>query len=298
MTWLDNLPLGLFLIICVLAQVAFIEIGFRYGETQQGKPNKAQMAQVRAIMGASLGLLAFMLAFSFNMAQRHYEQRTQAYMMEVSAIDSAFRGADLIKQDERAAAKDLLRQFAKLRLKTSEAARAADMTVLVELIRESEKIHDLLWSIAESSMEGAENGEDTGIFASAVLAMINAHDARLQNAFFSRVSPIIWFTLYFMAILSMVVMGYQAGLTGTRSSLATWTLAIAFSAVMTLITDLDRPNMTLFQLNQQLIVEWFPESDRTDRPGRLPAPSVCGIAGSTITTGQYGLRNRGNYYFQ
>jgi hypothetical protein len=255
MTWLDNLPLGLFLIICVLAQVAFIEIGFRYGETQQGKPNKAQMAQVRAIMGASLGLLAFMLAFSFNMAQRHYEQRTQAYMMEVSAIDSAFRGADLIKQDERAAAKDLLRQFAKLRLKTSEAARAADMTVLVELIRESEKIHDLLWSIAESSMEGAENGEDTGIFASAVLAMINAHDARLQNAFFSRVSPIIWFTLYFMAILSMVVMGYQAGLTGTRSSLATWTLAIAFSAVMTLITDLDRPNMTLFQLNQQLMVE-------------------------------------------
>jgi hypothetical protein len=50
-------------------------------------------------------------------------------------------------------------------------------------------------------------------------------------------------------------MGYQAGLTGTRSSLATWTLALTFSAVMTLITDLDRPNMTLFQMNQSLMVE-------------------------------------------
>ena len=53
----------------------------------------------------------------------------------------------------------------------------------------------------------------------------------------------------------MVVMGYQAGLTGTRSSLATWTLAITFSAVMMLITDLDRPNMTLFHLDQGLMME-------------------------------------------
>jgi hypothetical protein len=62
-------------------------------------------------------------------------------------------------------------------------------------------------------------------------------------------------TLFGMALLSMVVMGYQAGLTGTRSSLATWTLAVTFSAVMVLITDLDRPNMSLFQLDQGLMVE-------------------------------------------
>jgi hypothetical protein len=58
-----------------------------------------------------------------------------------------------------------------------------------------------------------------------------------------------------MSLLSMTVMGYQAGLTGTRSGLATWTLALTFSAVMTLVTDLDRPNMTLFEMNQSLMVE-------------------------------------------
>ena len=61
--------------------------------------------------------------------------------------------------------------------------------------------------------------------------------------------------LFLMAQLSMIVMGYQAGLTGTRSSLATWTLAITFSAVMTLVTDLDRPNMSLFSISDQLMVE-------------------------------------------
>lgn len=255
MNYLDYMPLLLVLLMSVFGQVLFIEIGFRYGKSKQGKGAKAQLAQVRAIMGASLGLLAFVLAFTFSNAQQHFEERTQAYMMEVSAIDSAYRGADLIMKDKRVQAKELLKHFAKLRLQISRAASDADMDAIVQMVRESERIHDLLWSLAESSMEGAGDGEDTGIFAQSVLAMINAHDARLQTALFNRIAPVIWLTLYLMALMSMVIVGYQAGLTGTRSTLATWTLAFTFSAVMTLITDLDRPNMTLFQLNQQLMVE-------------------------------------------
>ena len=255
MTSFDQFPLGVVLLGLILIQVVFIEAGFRYGTRRKTKQNKAQMAQVRAIMGASLGLLAFMLAFSFSMAQMHFEERTRAYMLEVSAIDSAFRGADLIGKEAGEDAKALLRHFTQLRLEITKAARKADRQSLVEMVRESERIHDLLWSIAESSMEGAGEGADSGLFAQSVLAMIDAHDARLQAAFFNRISPVIWLTLVAMSLLSMVVMGYQAGLTGTRSSLATWTLAITFSAVMALVTDLDRPNMSLFQMNQQLMVE-------------------------------------------
>jgi hypothetical protein len=251
----DNIPLLVVMLLFVLSMVAFIEMGFRFGFHHQSKPNKAQMAQVRAIMGASLGLLAFMLAFSFSMAQKHFEQRNQAYMLEISAIDSAYRGADLLDGDAPVIAKDILRRFAALRLKTAEAAGAADMEAVFQMVRESEHMHDQLWKLAEAAMSGTGEGADTGIFAQAVLAMIDAHDARVQAALFNRISPVIWITLFLMALLSMIVMGYQAGLTGTRSSLATWTLAITFSAVMALVTDLDRPNMSLFRMNQQLMVE-------------------------------------------
>lgn len=255
MNELDQVPLLAVFAINVLIQLLFIEAGYRWATRKGGKGNKAQMAQVRAIMGASLGLLAFMLAFSFNMAQQHYEERIRAYMMEVSAIDSAFRGADLIRPEARQAAKDLLVEFARIRIQTNQVAENQDMPALVELIRESERMHDRLWAIAERSMEGGEDGYDTGLFAQAVLAMIDAHDARLQTIFFNRVSPIIWFTLLGMAILSMLVTGFQAGLTGTRSNLATWTLAVCFAFVMMLITDLDRPVMTLFKENRQLMIE-------------------------------------------
>ena len=255
MNFLDDVSLLLVFVAIVGAQLLSIEVGYRLGNVRKGKPNKAQMAQVRAIMGASLGLLAFMLAFSFNTTQQHYEGRVQAYLLEVSSIDSAFRGADLIKRDERAEAKKLLADFARLRVQTRQHAVAKDMDTVINLIRESERMHDRLWAIADRSMEGEGDGEDTGLFAQAILTMIDAHDARLQTVFFNRVPPIIWLTLFGMAILSMAVMGYQAGLTGTRSSFATWTLAATFAFVMILITDLDRPTMTLFKENHQMMIE-------------------------------------------
>lgn len=264
MNSLDNIPILAILLFCVLGQIVFIEVGYRFGSVRHGKPNKSQQAQVRAIMGASLGLLAFMLAFSFNTAQQHFEARTAAYMQEVSAIDSAYRGADLILQDEREEAKGLLRDFLALRIETRRAAADRDMQSVIEMIRQSERIHDRLWSLAERSMEGERDGEDSGIFANAVLAMIDAHDQRLQATLFNRLPPVIWLTLLGMAVLAMAVMGYQAGLTGTRSSFATWTLAITFAFVMMLITDLDRPSMTLFKMNTELMVEMQSRMDGSD----------------------------------
>lgn len=255
MAFIDQIPLLALFSACVLLLLLAIEIGFQYAKARHVKVRKEQMAQVRAIMGASLGLSAFMLAFSFSMAQQHFEERTRAYMLEVSAVDSAFRGADLLEDDDRDAAQDLLRQFLKLRIRTSEAARESDMEHVAEMIRESERIHDVLWAYAEASMEKSVDGVNRSLFAQSVLAMVAAHDARLQAAVFNRISLTIWTILVVMMLLAMVVMGYQAGLTGTRSSLATWTLAITFSAIMTVITDLDRPNMRLFQVNQQLMAE-------------------------------------------
>ena len=92
----DNIPLSIYLLLAILGMILLIEFGYRGGMYHRGKPDKAQMAQVRAIMGASLGLLAFMLAFSFAVAQQHYEARTDAYLLEITAIDAAYRGASLL----------------------------------------------------------------------------------------------------------------------------------------------------------------------------------------------------------
>ena len=92
-------------------------------------------------------------------------------------------------------------------------------------------------------------------FMQTVIELIDIHVLRLQATLMNRISIVIWSTLYFMAILAMTIMGYQAGLTGKRSPIATLSLAVAFSAVMMLITDLDRPKMSMFEINNQVMVD-------------------------------------------
>ena len=253
--FLDDIPMLVFLLLITVLMVSFIEVGFRVGGYYRHERNKAQVAQVRAIMGASLGLLAFMLAFSFSRAQSHFEARIDAYLVEISAIDSAYRGADLLDERQRTSAKTLLRQFVQLRRDSSITADTGDLEKAIEIVREAERIHDKLWKIASSSMSSPGDSIDASIFVNAILEMIRANDERIQATLFNRISLVIWFTLFLMSFLSMIVMGYQAQLTGTRSILATWALAFSFAAVMTLVTDLDRPQMSLFKMNESLMIE-------------------------------------------
>lgn len=232
-----------------------------------------QMAQVRAIMGASLGLLAFMLAFSFAVAQKHFEERTNAYLLEVTAIDAAYRGASLLNQESMNEARDLLRQFVQLRRETFNAEERGKTEDVAMQIRDAERLHDRLWEVADRSMQSPGDSIDDSIFSNAIMEMIRANDERVQHTVFNRISPIIWLTLLAMSILSMIIMGYQAGLTGKRSFMATWTLAITFAVVLTLVADLDRPQMRLFKMNQGLMVELQNRINSEAPPDIEPAPN-------------------------
>ncbi len=253
--FLDDIPLAWYLVVTLGVMLAFIELGFWLGRVHTSKSYKPQMAQVRAIMGASLGLVAFMLAFGFGMGQAHFEARTQAYVLEVNAVKSAYLTADLLTPEDRAEARRLLHEFVANRVRTQDVVNAGKLEEAWALIVESEAIHDRLWDVAQAERTRAPDSSDTERFAQAVLDMMVAHNERLEATIYNRIAPIIWLTLFMMAVLAMVVMGYQGGLTGTRSRVATWTLAFTFSAVMMLITDLDRPRMALFSMNDQIMVD-------------------------------------------
>lgn len=272
--FLDSIPLPVYLMLAIIIIIIPIEVGYRIGKKHRDKkPDKSQMAQVRAIMGASLGLLAFMLAFSFAVAQKHFEERTNAYLLEVTAIDAAYRGASLLDQESMNEARDLLRQFVQLRRNTFDAEERGKLEDVAMQIRDAERLHDRLWEVADRSMQSPGDSIDDSIFSGAIMEMIRANDERVQHTMFNRISPIIWLTLLAMSFLSMIIMGYQAGLTGKRSFLATWTLAITFAAVLTLVTDLDRPQMRLFKMNQSLMEELQNRINSEAPPRVEPAPN-------------------------
>ncbi len=255
----DLVPIWLLSIGTILVMVLFIEYGFRLGKHAQATSKKAQTSQVRAIMGAGLGLLAFMLAFTFATAQSHFEARVQNLAEEARIARNAYLQADLMTEPRRSEAKHLLRDYIKLRSDNRKLTGPDSAEWIAELLRVSEQIQHQLWLLALNSDAQSEvnqaGARDNDQFMASVLALTDIHYTRLHSAVMNRIPFTIWLTLYLMAILSMIIMGYQAGLTGRRSPVATITLAVAFSAVIILITDLDRPIMSFFEINRQLLVD-------------------------------------------
>jgi len=129
------------------------------------------------------------------------------------------------------------------------------------ILNSSEQIHQKLWSVVSEIERDAKDdpvlaGHNIS-FKDSVLALSDIHYTRVHAGIINRIPFTIWITLYLMAVLAMVIMGYQAGLTDRRSPVATITLAVAFTAVIILIADLDRPVMTFFEVNTQLLDELY-----------------------------------------
>ena len=255
----DLIPIWLLFIGTILGMILFIEFGFRLGQKAQARAKKAQTSQVRAIMGAGLGLLAFMLAFTFSTAQSHFEVRVQSLAEEARIARNAFMQADLLAEPARTRAKHLLKEYIDIRSSTHSVKNDEIPEKLAEAIQLSEKIQRDLWALVSESAGQASKSQGefdkNDQLMTSVLALTDIHYTRLHSAIMNRIPLTIWMTLYLMATLSMIIMGYQAGLTERRSPVATVTLAIAFSAVIILITDLDRPVMSFFHINNQLLVD-------------------------------------------
>jgi hypothetical protein len=255
----DLIPIWLLLIGTILVMVMFIEAGFRLGKRALATSKKAQASQVRAIMGAGLGLLAFMLAFTFSTAQSHFEARVQNLAEEARIARNAFMQADMMVEPERTQVKQLLRNYVELRSFGKLGDELSVEQDLAESLRLSEEIQKDLWLLAVQGNNRTSKGKaavvQNSMLMASVIALTDIHYIRLHAAVMNRIPLTIWMTLYLMAVLSMIIMGYQAGLTDKRSPVATITLALAFSAVIILITDLDRPIMSFFEINNQLLVD-------------------------------------------
>jgi hypothetical protein len=96
---------------------------------------------------------------------------------------------------------------------------------------------------------------DRAALAAALVDVINLHSKRVNAITQNRIHHTIWLALYTLAVLAMGMVGYRAGISGKRSAIAILVVAFAFSAVLVLITDLDRPEQGLVNVSQQTMVD-------------------------------------------
>jgi hypothetical protein len=246
---MDALPLwGLFGATVVIVLLS-IEGGYRLGRYSHRRSADEKEAPVGAIVGATLALLGFILAFTFGLAASRFDARRQIVVEEANAIGTTYLRAGLLPNNRGEKIRKLLGEYVDARL---EVVQTGDIE---QVLRRSDELHRQLWKEAEAVGQAHPESIMVGIFIQSLNETIDVHSKRVLVAIQNRLPRSLWATLYLITMLTMAGVGYHEGLTNSRRSLAILVLVVVFSAIMTLVADLDRPQEGFLTVSQQAMID-------------------------------------------
>jgi hypothetical protein len=246
---LDPFPLWTILPLTVALALLSVELGYRLARYRLQREQLEKESPLGGMVGSTLGLLAFMLAFTFGLAGSRFEDRRQILLSEANAIGTTYLRAALIPEPMRTESRNLLREYVNVRLEGVQQPGKLEQS-----LSKSEELHNQLWTVAVAAAE-KERSPMTSIYVQSLNEVIDLHATRLMAGLRSRVPAVIWIVLYLLGFLGMVLMGYQSGLANSRRSIAAVALILGFSLVLYLIADLDRPGKGVLQVSQQSMID-------------------------------------------
>jgi hypothetical protein len=247
--FIDSMPLWGVLITTVAIVWMATEVGFRTGVNQTTKQGFDNETQITSMTGANLGLLAFLLAFTFSMAAGHFDARKKILLKETKAISTAYLRTGLLAGEQSDKIRALLREYTVLR------GSVGGEYDVAALIRKSEMLQAQMWREIEALSAGEKLTVMHSLLIQSINNVINVHEDRVSVGLHNRIPASIWVALYVVLLLSMLGMGFHSGIKGSRSPLPSAALALSFSMVLFLIADLDRPASGLVKPDQTMLIE-------------------------------------------
>ena len=140
---IDALPLWVLFIFILLVVLLSVEFGYRLGKYRRRRREEEKEAPLGTMVGAELGLLAFILAFTFGLAAARFDTRRQVLLDEANAIGTTYLRAGMLPERGEQI-RDLLRDYVAVRLEAVQPGK------LSEGIRRSEDIQQKVWTEAET----------------------------------------------------------------------------------------------------------------------------------------------------
>ncbi len=253
----DIIPIWVLFVGTILLVMGSIEAGYRLGRMVRQRSEDEKESPVSAIAGSVLGLVAFMLAFTFGIVSERYDARKALVREEANTLRTTWQRTDFLPDPDRAEARTLLRKYVARRLPTDEAKlspKAFDEKVQ-KILSEGEGIQRRLWDMAVVNAKKDMNSDVAALYVDSLNQMAEVHASRVAVALQQRIPVGVWLVLCCLTSLGMAALGYQTGIAGSKRSLAQPLLAISFSMVVSLIASLDRPVNTFVKVPQQPLID-------------------------------------------
>ena len=240
------LTIAAMFLIPLLSVLVPVLIGQRYGIYRSKKSADTQHAPIGSVVAAAFGLLAFMLAFTFQIAANRFDKRKELLLDEITNIRTTYLRAGLIPEPFRSHTRKLLVEYVDLRVEV-----AKDLSKLGNAMSRSQQVLDTFWNYAETLAAQDRSSEAYSLFTASVNDLIDNYNHRVTWTLQYRIPAAVLWVLFIIAFFSMLALGYQFGISGKGSFGINLLLAVIFAVVMFLILILDRPEMGLIKLNQK-----------------------------------------------
>lgn len=233
----------LFGAILFVLQLVFYELGFRLGLRR--KHASDQRETVGIVVGAMLGLLAFVLALTLTFANDRYADRRDGTLVEANAIGTAWLRAKAIGTPHGEDIARGLADYTQLR-KQFVLADNGDPNIASLNARTSALQAEIWAAVTEQVRERPD-----AIAASVMTAVNEAFDAATSERFafdYRLPNQIIWL-LVGMTLATMGCLGYQLGLLGRGARVLMVLLSLMWTVVMVDILDLASTRLGSFRID-------------------------------------------------
>ena len=245
---LDAIPIWAFFVLTMLVVLLSIEGGYRLGRNRLRRSEHEKEAPVGAMVAAMLGLLAFVLAFTFGLAAQRFDARRQVVLDEANSIGTTYLRAAMLPERGNEI-RERLREYVDVRL---DAVQSGEVS---EAIRQSEALQNEIWTDAVDVARKNPDSIVVGLFVQSLNELIDLHAKRVTVGIRNRIPGPIWVALFAVAAISLGAMGFHAGLVRTSRSLVVIAVGVTFTAVIGLIADLDRPTQGVVKVSQQALID-------------------------------------------
>jgi hypothetical protein len=249
---LDAVPVWAILVATIVLVVLSIEAGRYLGEIAHRRSEQEKESTVSAFAGAVLGLLAFILAFTFSIATNRYDTRKALVRDEANAIGTAYLRTDFLPEADRARAKQLFKEYLDRRVDFA-LAGTFDPAQFEAMQPHTQRIQKELWDMAVTNARKDMDSDVAALYIESLNEVFDIHSLRVAVGGFSRIPLGIWSVLVGLTVLGMLGVGYQTGIAGSNRSVATVLLALAFAIVICVIATLDRPGGYITVSQQPLV---------------------------------------------
>jgi len=235
----------------IAATVAFaMVIGWHAGRWQGRKLRVEAPGRpaVSKFVDASLALLGLLIAFTFSMALSKHEERRLMVVADSNAIGDFYTCASLLKEPERTELREVIRNYAALRIDLSK--RFYDAAAFENSMAQFQQLHNRM---TELVFKALADGTPIAISLTNTLnATISNHAERVAAAR-DRLPLSIVVLLLLSAVLSAMLVGREQGAANEIDVAGTVCFVVLVCFAIFVILDLNQPNRGFIAVNQEPI---------------------------------------------